>query len=66
MMTKDDKSKKAWKYDKKKTPRWKQERGDNPLRAKEFRLRIIPHKHREGKVNKQEVKKLLYNPEDEE
>ena len=65
-MTKDGRSKKAWKYSKNKTPLWKQRRGDNPLRDNEFRLRVVPHKHKDRRVNKQDVKKLLYNPEEDE
>ena len=65
-MTKDGRSKKAWKYSKNKTPLWKQRRGDNPLRDSEFRLRVVPHKHKDRRVNKQDVKKLLYNPEEDE
>ena len=65
-MTKDGRSKKAWKYSKNKTPSWKQRRGDNPLRDNEFRLRVVPHKHKDRRVNKQDVKKLLYNPEEDE
>ena len=65
-MTKDGRSKKAWKYSKNKTPSWKQRRGDNPLRDSEFRLRVVPHKNKDRRVNKQDVKKLLYNPEEDE
>tara|TARA_Y100001951_G_C11158455_1_gene193352 strand:+ start:208 stop:405 length:198 start_codon:yes stop_codon:yes gene_type:complete len=65
-MTKDGRSKKAWKYSKNKTPLWKQRRGDNPLRDSEFRLRVVPHKNKDRRVNKQDVKKLLYNPEEDE
>ena len=65
-MNKDGRSKKAWKYSKNKTPLWKQRRGDNPLRDNEFRLRVVPHKHKDRRVNKQDVKKLLYNPEEDE
>ena len=66
MMSKEERSKKAWKYNKKKTPPWKQKRGDNPLRDNEFRLRVVPHKHKDRRINKQEVKRLLYTHEDEE
>ena len=65
-MTKDGRSKKAWKYSKNKTPLWKQRRGDNPLRDSEFRLRVVPHMNKDRRVNKQDVKKLLYNPEEDE
>ena len=56
-MSKEERSKKAWKYNKKKTPPWR----DN-----EFRLRVVPHKHKDRTINKQEVKRLLYTHEDEE
>ena len=59
-MPKEERSKKAWKYTKKNIPLWKQKRGDNPLRDNEFRSRVIPHKNKDRKVNKQEVKKLKY------
>lgn len=65
-MAKDGRSKKAWKYSKKNTPLWKQKRGDNPLRDNEFRLRVVPHKNRDRRVNKQETKKLLYDYGEEE
>ena len=65
-MTKDGRSKKAWKYSKNKTPSWKQRRGDNPLRDSEFRLRVVPHRNKDRRVNKQDVMKLLYNPEEDE
>ena len=65
-MTKEGRSKKAWKYTKNNTPAWKKKRGDNPLRDGEFRPKVIPHKNKDRRVNKQEVRRLLHSTNPEE